>query len=53
VESIGEKTPPQCRNGPAVDRFCTDFFCCILYLILIAVVALLVVFSSGGTVMSP
>lgn len=52
VEYVGEKTPLQCRRGPMVDRYCTDFYCCIIYLVLVAAVALLVVFSSRGTVMS-
>lgn len=44
----GDRTPAQCRNGPIPDRHCTDFLCCILYLLLIAAVIFLVIFSAGG-----
>lgn len=50
---IGERTPAQCRNGPIPDRSCTDFFCCILYVILIIAVIFLVLFSAGGVHKTP
>lgn len=49
---VGDRTPAQCRNGPIPDRSCTDFYCCIMYLILIAAVIFLVLFS-GGVNMTP
>ncbi len=49
---VGDRTPAQCRNGPIPDRHCTDFFCCVLYVLLIAAVIFLVLFSAGGVSMT-
>lgn len=48
-----DRTPAQCRNGPIPERRCTDFICCIIYLLLIAGVLFLVLFSAGGVHMTP
>lgn len=53
VDYNHERTPAQCRNGPIPERSCTDFFCCIFYVLLIIAVLFLVLFSAGGVHKTP
>ena len=50
---VGELTPYQCRQGPFKDQKCTDFFCCILYLIMIGLVIFFALLSVGGVHLTP
>ena len=50
---VGELTPYQCRSGPFKDQKCTDFYCCIAYLVLVGLVIFFSLLSLGGNHMTP
>jgi len=46
------KVSIQCRSGPIQERRCTDFLCCLIYLLLLASVIFLAIFASQAIKMS-
>lgn len=49
---VGEITPYQCRAGPFKDQKCTDFYCCVLYLVMVGLVVFFSLLSLGGNHMT-